>query len=135
VSTYTSLYNLASLAQLHGDQMGAARLFIEGLELSVEVGHRGNIAYCLEGLAEVAAEQGDVQRAAQCWSAADALLATVEAAVYAYMRDRSRQAETIARARGQLDEHDWQDAWQRGRQLNWEQAVELARAPTGQLAL
>jgi len=130
VSTYASLYNLASLSQMHGDHDSATRLFIEGLELSVEMGDRGNMAYCFEGLAEVAAEQGDVERAAQCWAAADALLATVEAAVYAYMRDRSRQAQAIAPARSQADEHDWQRAWQRGRRLSWEQAVELARAPT-----
>jgi predicted ATPase len=128
VSTYTSLYNLASLAQMHQDYLSATRLFIEGLDLSVEMGDRGNTAYCLEGLAEVAAEQGDAERAAQSWAAAEALLATVEAAVYAHMRDRSRQAEAIARARSQIDEQNWQRAWQRGRGLSWEQAVEEARA-------
>jgi predicted ATPase/transcriptional regulator with XRE-family HTH domain len=129
VSTYTSLYNLASLAQLHGDHVNAARLFVEGLDLSVEMGDRGNTAYCLEGLAEVAAEQGDAECAAECWSAAEALLATVEAAMYAHMRDRSRQAETIARTRSQIDAQDWERAWQRGRDLGWQEVLERARAP------
>ena len=53
----TNLYVLARLEQAEGSHEKARRLFEEGLTLSAEVGDKTNVAYCLEGLAAIAASE------------------------------------------------------------------------------
>jgi hypothetical protein len=55
--TYVTLYPLATIALMGGDQERARRLFEEGLSLSFEVGEKVNVAFCLEGLAAVGASE------------------------------------------------------------------------------
>ena len=126
IGIYASLYNLASLAQARGNHAEAARLFGEALGLSVEMGDIGNTAYCLEGLAGVAAAEGELVRAARLWGAAEALLATGEAAVYAHTPDRSQYEHAVSAARQRLDERRWEEAWAAGRAMTVDQAIAYA---------
>ena len=123
---YASLYNLASVAQARGCHSEAARLFGEALELSIEMGDRSNAAYCMEGLAGVAVGRGDLVCAARLWGAAEALLEGGEAAVYPYTPDRTLQRKAVADARSCVDEQEWEAAWEQGRAMTLEEAVEYA---------
>ncbi|HET8523737.1 MAG TPA: response regulator transcription factor, partial [Thermomicrobiales bacterium] len=101
----------------------AARLLREALALSVEIGDRGNAAYCLEALAGMEAGQGDVRRAARLWGAADALLQGSEAAVYVHTPDRSLHLGMVAAARARIDPDQWEAAWHAGQALSLAAAV------------
>ncbi|MGN6697220.1 MAG: hypothetical protein ACTHMR_03600, partial [Thermomicrobiales bacterium] len=99
------------------------------LLLSTELGDAGNIASCLTGLAEVAAARDELERAARLWGAAEALLASGKAAMYAYMTDRSQQQRAQAAARSRADARAWATAWEQGRAMTVEEAVAYATAP------
>ena len=66
------LHNIARIDLATGRPEEAARLFRESLEGAREIGYRELIAYCLEGLGELAAE-ADPERAARLIGASEAL--------------------------------------------------------------
>jgi len=67
------------------------------------VGDESNVAYCLQGLAALAASEGGVARAARLWGAAEALLERIEATAYAHAPDRSLYQSQVSAARAKLD--------------------------------
>ena len=69
-----SLYDLALSRQADGELDDAADLLRQGLSLAAEAGDEPSLAYYLEALADVAARQGDPERAVGLLAAADALL-------------------------------------------------------------
>jgi predicted ATPase/class 3 adenylate cyclase len=74
VLTLISLYDLALSSQAHGDLDGAAGHLKEGLALAAEAGDETSAAYYLEGLATVASQQDNPQRAVRLLTAARSLL-------------------------------------------------------------
>jgi hypothetical protein len=64
-------------------------LFGEGLLFSAEVGDGTNVAYYLEGLATLAAAEGNPERAVRLWGAAEAILEEIEVIAYPHASDRS----------------------------------------------
>ncbi len=56
LSVSLTLYNMALAAQGQGDYERARELYAEGLRSSSTTDDKANTAYCLEGLAQVAAE-------------------------------------------------------------------------------
>jgi predicted ATPase len=74
ISLLISLYDLALTSQAHGDLAGAAGHLKEGLALAAEAGDDTTAAYYLEGLAAVAGQQDNPQRAARLLAAARSLL-------------------------------------------------------------
>ncbi len=74
ISLLISLYDLALASQALGDLAGAAGLLKEGLALAAEAGDETSAAYYLEGLAAVAGQQDDPQRAVRLLAAARSLL-------------------------------------------------------------
>jgi ATP/maltotriose-dependent transcriptional regulator MalT len=131
-----ALYTLATLAQAEGDHERARDLFEEGLTLSAELGNEADVAHCLEGLASIAGAEGSIARAARLWGAEEALLEKIEAAVYTYVPDRSLHQSQLAAARSQLDEEAFEAAWEEGRTMSPEQAIEYAldRSPAPETA-
>ncbi len=123
---YVVLHPLAAVARAEGDHERAARLLEESLMLSVEIGDESNVAYCLEGMAAVAASKDEVERAARLWGAAEALLQANEVMAYPHASDRSLYHSQVTAAREQLDEEAWAQAWEEGRAMTYEQAVEYA---------
>ena len=69
-----SLYDLALSSQAQGDLAGAAGHLKEGLALAAEAGDETSAAYYLEGLAAVAGQQDNPQRAVRLLAAARSLL-------------------------------------------------------------
>jgi DNA-binding CsgD family transcriptional regulator len=112
--------------QAEGDYDRARGLLQEGLEPAAEVGDESNVAYCLQGLAALAASEGGVARAARLWGAAEALLERIEATAYAHAPDRSLYQGQVSAARAELDEAAWQAAWAEGRAMTPERAIEYA---------
>jgi DNA-binding NarL/FixJ family response regulator len=127
VTMYSSLYNLASIAQAQGVYTDALYHFRAALALAVEIRDGGNMVSCLEGIAAVRAAQGDVASAAQLWGAAEALLERNEAAVYSYVPDRSHYAQFIDRARRLVPAERWSSLWNAGRTQRLDQTLVLAQ--------
>ena len=74
ISLLISLYDLALASQAQGDLAGAAGHLKEGLALAAEAGDETSAAYYLEGLAAVAGQQDNPQRAVRLLAAARSLL-------------------------------------------------------------
>jgi predicted ATPase len=74
ISLLISLYDLALSSQAQGDLAGAAGHLKEGLALAAEAGDETSAAYYLEGLAAVAGQQDNPQRAVRLLAAARSLL-------------------------------------------------------------
>ncbi len=123
---YVVLHPLAAIARAEGDHERAAQLLREGLTLSVEIGEENNVAYCLEELAVVAADKNELERAAQLWGAAEAILEKTEVLTSPHVPDRSLHRRQVADARARLHEEAWKRAWAQGRAMTLEQAVAYA---------
>jgi hypothetical protein len=94
--------------------------------LTFEVSDRTNAAYCLQGLAAVAASRGERSRAARLLGASEALLEAAGTHLYAQMDHELRQRVADA-AREQLGERAWTAARDEGRAMSFEEAVAYAR--------
>jgi predicted ATPase len=127
--TCITLYNLAQVSLFRGDHDHATTLFEEGVTLSEQVADRANVAYCLEGLATVAGAQGKAERSARLFGAAEGLLEVLGAPVYTYYKpDPSLYERTVYATRSRLGEAAFGEARERGREMDFEQAVEYALA-------
>jgi hypothetical protein len=81
----------------------------------------------LEGLAVVAGVQGEAERSAQLFGAAEGLLRAVEAPVYDYYEPiRSFYERTEATVRSRLGEEAFERAAVEGQAMDFDQAVEYA---------
>src|SRR5215472_9050474 len=74
IALLVSVYDLALSSQAQGDLAGAAGHLKEGLALAAEAGDETSAAYYFEGLAAVAGQQDNPQRAARLLAAARSLL-------------------------------------------------------------
>jgi predicted ATPase/class 3 adenylate cyclase len=107
-----------------GDHTEAAVLFKEGLVFFQEVGDQVNIAEVLEGFAGVAGAQGEGQKAARLYAAAETLRKTIGAPLLP--GDRPRYERQLATARFLVNEEVWEAAWEEGRAMTLEEAVSYA---------
>jgi predicted ATPase/DNA-binding SARP family transcriptional activator/DNA-binding CsgD family transcriptional regulator len=119
-------YAGAMVAQAERDHKRAKGLLQEGMVHAAEAGNETNVAYCLEGLAALAASEGSLARAGRLWGAAEALLEQIEVTAYIYAPDRSAYQHRVSAARVQLDEAAWQAAWTEGREMTPQRAVGYA---------
>jgi predicted ATPase/class 3 adenylate cyclase len=71
--TSTILSNLGMVALVQGDLATARRCFEESLPMGVKLGYRTGIAGALEGLAELAVREGQLERAARLLGACEAM--------------------------------------------------------------
>ncbi len=116
----TSLGDLA-MAQGHYDR--ALLLFRESLALHQALNLRMFIASNLQALGDIAAAQSKPVRAARFWGAAEVLLESTGASLKLAAYDRVDYRE---KARAQLGEVAFTQAWNEGRGMPVEEAVELA---------
>jgi DNA-binding CsgD family transcriptional regulator len=104
---------LVSLGE--GDSPAARALLEESLKLSLELDNKWNIAWCLEGLAAVAAAQGEPFRAVWFMSAAQALRKAVGTPLPSF--SQAMHKLTFASTRTQLGEQAFDAAWAEGRTM------------------
>ena len=127
LGTYNALYNLAQLAMGRGDHGLARRMFEEGVALSEQMRDQANLAYFLEGLAVVIGMAGKARRSATLSGAAERLLGEAGAPVYNYyVPDPSLQEGALDTARTLLGEAAFEEMRERGRGMDFEQAVAFA---------
>lgn len=118
------LHNLGYVLKRQRDLRGAAEAFAESLDLSRDLGIRMGIASCIGGLAGVLAAQGEPTRAARLFGAAEALREAIAFPMEVVDRaELDADVETIHVGSGEVVHST---AWQAGRALPLEQAIEEA---------
>jgi DNA-binding CsgD family transcriptional regulator len=119
-----ALDNLGWAALLEGDHERARTSYQESLILCKELGAKLTASESLDGMACISAAEGEAERAARLFGAAEAL---GEALGYHHMPEEAAWREPyIAAARSRLDEASWEEAWAEGRAMPMEQAIKYA---------
>ena len=120
-----TLRDLGNLSFEEGDYRAARSSLDEGLAICSEIGDRFFLAGCLELSAQISAAQGEAIRAAQIWGATEQLREENGLAVSS--AERTRLEQHVASARALLeDDAAFENAWQEGRAMAMERAIELA---------
>ena len=123
-----SLNNLGNVARERGDYAGARALQEESLAICRQLGDQQGVAACLDEMTAVADGQSLPSQAARLGGAAASLRESLDAPL-----SPAEQAEvdkTIAAVREALGEDAFAAAWDAGRAMTWEQAVEFAMGET-----
>ena len=110
-------------ALLQGDHERARISYRESLTLCKELGDKMVALGSLDGLACISAAEGASERAARLFGAAEVL---GEAVGPLAPEEEALRAPYFVMARSQLDEASWQGAWEEGRAMSMEQAIEYA---------
>ena len=120
-----ALTMLGTIAHAEGDQVRAAALHREALVLHVALGNTIGIAESLEGLAYIgiAFQQGAL--AVRLLGLSEALRRTTGTPIPP--SDRPAYERSLSALRGQMDEQALSAAWEQGRTMPVEQAVEASR--------
>jgi tetratricopeptide (TPR) repeat protein len=122
------LGDLAVLRVLQGLYGEAREVAAEGILTCQEVGDRRGTAWCLEGLADAQAAQGQAVQAARLWGAVDELLTSIGVALpYSYKWVRDRHFES---ARASLGALAFETASSEGRAMSLTEAVHYALTET-----
>jgi non-specific serine/threonine protein kinase len=120
---------LAAVVHAGKDYPRAVSLWKESLALNRDVGDEPGIAECLSGLAEVAAETGQLDPATRWFAAADALRAVVGTTYGAAgLVDLARSGDAIGAVHTKLGDAVFSASWIRGRTMSLEQAIAEALA-------
>jgi tetratricopeptide (TPR) repeat protein len=130
LSMYPPLYNLALAAQGKGEYARAGGLYVELLGVAEQMQDRPLVAFVLVGLAECLAAQGEPERAARLYGAADAVFASVGLSFHPLRASAAFHERYLSLAREQLGDEAFQAARTEGRTLSFEHALECARATT-----
>ena len=128
-----SLYDLALSSQARGDLTGAAECLKEGVSQSAEAGDQSSVAYYLEALAAVAAQNDNLERAVRLLAAASSLLqAKGSGWLHALVPRAAHDAGVLAALRARMGDAAFERAWTAGRSLGDSRAVAylLQEAPT-----
>lgn len=123
-SIANSLICLATLARLQGKNDRAIKLIRDGLELFRKIGDRSNIANSLLEFSAIAIAQGHSQLGIQLYAAADTLLEAL-----GYSSDDLYRAQSelpLRMIRAKIGEARFIPAWDKGRALTMDQAIEQA---------
>jgi predicted ATPase/DNA-binding CsgD family transcriptional regulator len=118
------LNDLGWVALLGGDLDRAEALHKESLALSKELGGSHRAFVFLEGLACDAGANGEAERAAKLFGAAQALREATGFPLEPAMRALAEPY--LVGARSRLEESAWTEAWEEGRAMSMETAIEYA---------
>jgi predicted ATPase/DNA-binding CsgD family transcriptional regulator len=125
--TAAALHNLGQMAHHQGDDVTAHPLLVESLFMVRQMNDRPNISVALTDLAGVWATQGQPERAARLFGAAEALRENMRATMYE--AQRIAYESDVARGAAQLDVEAWQAAWAEGKAMSLDDACALAAEP------
>jgi tetratricopeptide (TPR) repeat protein len=120
-----NLSNLGLMALYRGDYASARDLYADSFTVFVELDDKRGMAESLEGRAAVAAVQGHAREAARQFGLAAAFRESVGALLLP--GDRARYDSAIAVAREQLEDREWNQAWQEGAQGAMEEEIARLR--------
>src|ERR1700730_10505814 len=116
-----ALIGVAGAATMLGDFVAARDLYMESFQIIQRIQYKELIPSCLEGLAAVAAELGELVRAAHLWGAAETLREAIGPPIPPVYRPGYERAVTKARA--QAGNEVFARAWAEGRTMTPEQAL------------
>ncbi|MGH9380472.1 MAG: ATP-binding protein [Thermoanaerobaculia bacterium] len=122
--TAYSLSYLGLLAEEQGDLGGAVARYAEGLALCRDLGGQLPTPRFLEGLARTADDRGHPERATRLFGAAHALRIAIGSVMFP--ADRARYDRGVAAVRRTLGMEAFANAWEAGRKLTPEQAIDEA---------
>src|SRR5450755_3298295 len=114
-----AVQGLISLGE--GDYPAARALLEESFKLSLELDNKWTIAWCLEGLAAVAAAQEEPVRAVRFMGAAQALREAIGTPLFSL--SQAMHELTFTSTRTQLGEQPFDAAWAEGRTMTPEQIL------------
>jgi predicted ATPase/class 3 adenylate cyclase len=129
-----ALFGLGLVALHRGQYEQATAQLKESLIQASEMGYKAGIVDCLHGLAHVAAAEGSQEgtlrgkklaRAARLFGAAEAEFEAMSARFF-FAVDRAEGDRQVTAIRAQLDEATFAAAWEEGRGMTMEQAIEYA---------
>jgi predicted ATPase/class 3 adenylate cyclase len=112
-----NLHSWGDLAQSQGQLSCAASRYREALELSVTSGDDISVVYCIAGLASVLVRMGRIEAGASLWGS---VMVLEDALGFRLVPGTRRRYEP------QLVPLEASDAWERGRSLTLDEAVEYA---------
>ena len=121
-----ALGNLGGVTYRQGDFLAARALHEECLTILRQLRDQQGITETLEGMAAVAAALNQMSQAAQLWGAASSLRETIGCPLPP--GGQEEMDKLVASGRLTLGEYAFTAAWDAGRALSWEQAVEYALA-------
>lgn len=110
-----------------GDLDRARAALEESLSLDRQLGQRHGIAECLEALGALEAARGGAERASTLFGAADALRESFGARTVPDVRNW--YTRWLEAARERLEADTFAEGYERGRELNPDEAIELALEP------
>jgi DNA-binding CsgD family transcriptional regulator/tetratricopeptide (TPR) repeat protein len=116
--------NLGWAALLQGEHERARISYRESLTLCKELGDKMIASESLDGLACISAAEGEAERAAILFGAGEALFEAVGG--QHEPGEAAMRQPYLAMARSRLDEIAWQEAWEEGRGMSMERAIEYA---------
>jgi predicted ATPase len=119
-----SLADLGTIACELGEQSSAYAAYRESLEIFASLEHRRGIARVLEGLACLALARGEAERALSVAAAAAHLRKTISAPLPP--AEQSKLDQNLLNAWRQLGELEGQKAWNEGRAMSTEKAIQRA---------
>ncbi len=120
-------YELRALvAYLRGDIERARDLLSNALPIYLQIGNRGCSTHCMESTATVAAAAGRPDIGAELLAAAERMRELLGVAPPPY--ERIVRERGVSAVKAALDTETAARAWERGRQLGFEDAMALARA-------
>ena len=117
------LSRLGRVARLQDKYEQAVKLYVESLQLALKHDRRATIAWCLVGLAELAALHNQPKRGARLLGAAEAM---PELYISLWPDDRLELEQTSEVIHTQLNEADFRTEWEAGKQMTLDEAVEYA---------
>jgi predicted ATPase/class 3 adenylate cyclase len=124
IRTVLQLHHLGYVEARRGNYHLAFARLAEALRLSQEHGHKLWTAQCLTGLAAISGANGQGERAARLFGAAEELRQRIGSTLEGL--DRVDYARNIAVAHALLDEAAWEKAWQEGQAMSMEKVIEYA---------
>jgi non-specific serine/threonine protein kinase len=125
IYTAISLHNLGHVAHRLGEYSRAGACFTEGLLIGNDMGNTHLSAWCLLGVAGVAASERQPELSARLLGAAQVMLQSVGGSLDPV--DRAEYELNMAAARAQLGQEDFEKAWAEGQAMTAEQMVNYAQ--------
>ena len=119
------LVNLGAVSLYEGDIDSAKSFFTEALALAREWNKQPIIAFSLMGFAGILAMQQKAERAAQLLAVFQTFLESGDVRTVG-PEDEQEYQHYLTRTREQLDEATFNAAWEEGRKMTLEQAIEYA---------
>jgi predicted ATPase/DNA-binding SARP family transcriptional activator len=126
-------HNQACIALQRGQFVQAQMLFVQSLDRFQELQMERGVAECLAGLARLAVAEGQPARAVTLWGAAE--VAREHNGWGVWPADGAEDARYLEGARAACDAARFNSAWQTGRGLTLQEAIDLGHSPRSGLSI